>query len=60
MSNILPASDICVDLAVLRQAKADRALAREPIQIKDISAQMKSLPELSILSMFARRKQNEN
>jgi hypothetical protein len=50
---------IKVDLAAIRQARADRALARDPLEINDISSQLEALQEYAILSAFARRKKNE-
>jgi hypothetical protein len=54
------APEIRVDVAALRQAMADRAIARDPVAIVDISGKLARLSELSVLSSFARRKQREN
>ena len=49
-----------VDLAALRQARADRAMERDPLEIVDFSGKLTQLKEFSILSSFARRKEREN
>jgi hypothetical protein len=54
------APEIRVDVAALRQAMADRAIARDPVTIVDISGKLERLSELSVLSSLARRKQREN
>lgn len=54
------APNIQVDLAAIRQARADRALARDPLEIVDLTAKLEQLKELKVLSSFARRKDNEN
>lgn len=53
-------SNIQVDLVALRQAKAERALARESVEIVDFSGKLRQLREFSVLSSFARRKEREN
>lgn len=53
------ASNIQVDLVALRQARADRAMARDPLEIVDLTAKLQQLKEFTILSSFARRKDNE-
>jgi len=55
-----PAPPITVDLMALRQERADRALARGPIEIIDFGAKLENLREFAILSSFARRKDREN
>ncbi|MSO97169.1 MAG: hypothetical protein EXR11_02970 [Rhodospirillaceae bacterium] len=55
-----PAQLIEVDVAALRQARADRARERDPLEIVDFSGKLAQLKEFSILSSFARRKEREN
>jgi hypothetical protein len=53
-------SEIKVDLVALRQAKAERALSRDSVEIIDFTNKLRQLPEFSILSAFARRKDQEH
>ena len=53
-------SEINVDLVALRQAKADRALQRDSVEIVDFSGKLSQLPEFSVLSHFARRNERKN
>jgi hypothetical protein len=52
--------EIKIDLAALRQAKAERALQRESVEIVDFAGKLARLKEFNILSNFARRKEREN
>lgn len=60
IAQLLNVEPIEIDLAAIRQARADRALARDPIEIVDFSAKLESLKEFAVLSSFARRKKNEH
>ncbi len=53
-------SEINVDLVALRQAKADRALQRDSVEIVDFSGKLSQLREFSVLSHFARRNERKN
>ncbi|MSQ85930.1 MAG: hypothetical protein EXR10_03660 [Alphaproteobacteria bacterium] len=54
------APEIKVDLTALRQAKAERALSHDSVEIFDYNGKLRQLPEFSILSAFARRKNQEH
>jgi hypothetical protein len=56
LAQVLNVDPIVVDIAALRQARADRALERESIEIEDFSSKLESLKEFAVLSAFARRK----
>ncbi len=58
IAQILNIQPITVDVAAIRQARADRALARDPLEINDISSQLETLQEFAVLSAFARSKKN--
>ncbi|MBL8644586.1 MAG: hypothetical protein JNK21_11685 [Rhodospirillaceae bacterium] len=49
-----------VDLSAIRQARADRALARKPLEITDFTGKLEDLAEFAVLSLFARRKSNSH
>ena len=53
-------NEIKIDLMALRQAKTDRVLNRDSVEIVDFTGKLRQLPEFSILSSFARRKEQEH
>ncbi len=55
-----PSQEIRVDLMALRQARADRALGRDSVEIIDFSSKLTQLREFSVLSSFARSKERKN
>ncbi|MBL8628348.1 MAG: hypothetical protein JNM81_01880 [Rhodospirillaceae bacterium] len=58
IAQVLNVEPIVVDLAAIRQARADRAMERDPIEIVDFSSKLESLKEYAVLSAFARRKKH--
>ncbi len=60
IAQVLNVDPIVIDIAALRQARADRAIARDPFEDGDFSSKLESLKEFAVLSAFARYKKDKN